>query len=67
VTTISFAPSTASRCVSAGTGSEPSIAWPPVIATASLTRILNVMFWPEATAKRTANDAEWKKVPSPTF
>jgi hypothetical protein len=39
-TTICFAPSASSSRVISGTRSVPSTGWPPVIATASLKRIL---------------------------
>ena len=37
----------------------PSSCWPPVIATASLKRILNVMLVPAAMAQRMARTPEW--------
>ena len=60
-------PSACSTRVSFGASIPPATAWPPVIATVPLSRILNVIGVPNPTACRTARDAEWANVPSPTF
>ena len=62
-----FTPSDLRYFVSSGKSNAPSGSCAPVIATARLYKILNVRWEFEATACLSANDPEWKKVPSPTF
>jgi hypothetical protein len=52
-------PSAAIWAAICGTPISPSGVWPPVMATAPLTRILKVMVALAATAARTARLPEW--------
>ena len=52
-------PSAAICAAICGTPISPSGVWPPVMATAPLTRILKVMVALAATAARTARLPEW--------